>query len=66
MTISDRFAGSFQHAKARVIEEFEREYLTRVMLDVQGCVSQAAKRAGKERRAFGKLLKKHGIERSSF
>jgi DNA-binding NtrC family response regulator len=56
----------FSRAKSRVIENFEREYLKKLMRDVQGNVTLAAKRARKERRAFGKLLKKHNIQRVNF
>ncbi len=52
---------NFQAAKARLIEEFEREYLTWLMTRARGCVAAAARMAGKERRALGKLLKKHGL-----
>ena len=55
--------GGFAEAKARVIEAFERDYLTRLLAQSGGNVTLAARRAGKERRAFGKLLKKHGIDR---
>jgi two-component system response regulator AtoC len=60
-----RIAG-FQQAKAHVIEEFERDYLTELLRSTAGNVSQAARIAGKERRALGKLLKKHGINRHAF
>ncbi|HQZ03584.1 MAG TPA: sigma-54 dependent transcriptional regulator [Thauera sp.] len=50
-------------AKAKVIERFEREYLETVIAAAGGNVSAAARQAGKERRAFGKLLKKYGIDR---
>ena len=56
-------AGGFADAKARAIAAFEREYLARLLSDSGGNVTLAARRAGKERRAFGKLLKKHGIDR---
>jgi two-component system response regulator GlrR len=49
--------------KARMIAEFEKDYLTALLAETGGNVSQAARRAGKERRALGKLLKKHGVER---
>lgn len=53
-------------AKAAVIERFERGYLEKMIAETQGNVSLAAQRAGKERRAFGKLLKKYGIDRSCY
>ncbi len=57
---------SFQAAKAEVIENFERGYLTNLMQHAAGNVSEAARIAGKERRALGKLLKKHGIDRRRY
>lgn len=56
----------FNLAKSQVIDNFEKEYLQRLMRDVQGNVTLAAKRARKERRALGKLLKKHNIQRVDF
>ncbi|MDN5849416.1 MAG: sigma-54 dependent transcriptional regulator [Nitrococcus sp.] len=53
--------GGFRPAKARAIAEFERDYLTWLMRQASGNISQAAKLAGKERRALGKLLRKYGI-----
>ena len=44
-----------------VLEQFEQHYLSQLMARTHGNVSQAARLAGKERRAFGKLLKKHGL-----
>ncbi|SEO73759.1 sigma 54-interacting transcriptional regulator [Nitrosovibrio sp. Nv6] len=52
---------SYSSAKSAVLEQFERQYLTQLIARTRGNVSQAARLAGKERRAFGKLLKKHGI-----
>lgn len=54
---------NFRRAKADVIQEFERDYLTELLRSTGGNVSQAARIAGKERRALGKLMKKHGIDR---
>lgn len=51
----------FGTAKALVVEQFERSYLYRLMDSADGNVSLAARLAGKERRALGKLLKKHSI-----
>ncbi|MBK5124390.1 sigma-54-dependent Fis family transcriptional regulator [Burkholderia sp. R-69980] len=52
----------FKTAKSRVIAEFEARYLMDALSAAGGNVTKAASLAGKERRAFGKLLKKHGIE----
>lgn len=54
---------SFQQAKAVVIRDFERRYLELLLAETGGNVSAAARRAGKERRALGKLLKKYGLHR---
>ena len=51
----------FRRAKTRVIASFEREYLVWVMERAKGNVTRAARIAGKERRALGRLLKKHGL-----
>lgn len=56
----------FTHAKARIVAEFEKSFLSRVLAESGGNVSLAARRCGKERRTFGKLLKKHGIDRAPF
>jgi DNA-binding NtrC family response regulator len=53
-------------AKQRIIEEFERDYLTRLMREHNGNVSRAALAAGKERRDLGKLLKKYQIDPKLF
>ncbi len=57
---------NFQQAKAEVIENFERRYLMTLMERSGGNVSEAARLAGKERRALGKLLKKYGINRKQY
>lgn len=49
-----------------MISRFERAYLMSLMEETQGNVSKAAKLSGKERRALGKLLKKHGIDRKYY
>lgn len=51
----------FNEAKARTVQEFERRYLSELLARTGGNVSRAARLAGKERSAFGKLLRKHGI-----
>lgn len=52
---------SFATAKTRAIEAFERGYLITLLRSTGGNVSEAARRAEKERRAFRKLLKKYAI-----
>ncbi len=54
---------SLREAKTRAIEQCEFVYLTKVLAAHQGNVSRAAKAAGKERRAFQRLLCKHGLQR---
>ena len=54
---------SYRAAKAEALARFERDFLLRALRDSRGNVSAAAQRVGKERRAFGKLLKKHAIDR---
>ena len=56
------FAIGFNQAKNNTIKEFEKNYLSLLMAETLGNVSKAAKIAGKERRALGKLLKKHQIK----
>jgi DNA-binding NtrC family response regulator len=57
------FTSSFSVAKARAIERFERAYVAWAMETCRGNVSEAARSSGKERRAFGRLVKKYGISR---
>lgn len=57
---------AFGIAKARAVDEFERNYLKSLMEWAKGNVTKAAEHAGKERRALGKLLKKHGIDPANF
>jgi DNA-binding NtrC family response regulator len=56
----------FRLAKARVVNDFEREYLADLLDRTSGNLSEAARLAGKERRGFARLLKKHGLERATF
>jgi DNA-binding NtrC family response regulator len=52
---------AFQTEKRRVIERFERAYVQGLLETMRGNVTQAAKAAGQDRRAFGKLAKKYGL-----
>jgi DNA-binding NtrC family response regulator len=53
-------------AKARALAEFESTYLVGVLAQARGNVSAAARIAGKDRRAFGKLIKKYGIDKTRY
>jgi len=55
---------SFGQARSRAIELFERRYVEQLMREAGGNVSLAARLARKERRAFGRLVKRYGIKRS--
>jgi DNA-binding NtrC family response regulator len=54
---------NFQNAKAEALRVFERDYVVSVLRQSGGNVTKAARIAGKERRSFGKLVKKLGIDR---
>ena len=51
----------FRTAREETVESFERAYVQELLLRHQGNVTHAAREAGKERRAFGRLVKKHGF-----
>lgn len=53
----------FNQARKSVLNEFEKQYVMEALRKTSGNVTQAAQIANKERRAFGKLIKKHHIDR---
>jgi DNA-binding NtrC family response regulator len=57
---------SFRESKRRLVDAFEREYLSRVIAESGGNVTKAALVAQKERRELGKLLKKHGLNAKDY
>ena len=56
----------FQAMKVKMIDQFERAYLSKLLSSHQGNISKAARAAHKERRAFQRLLHKHGLDRHMF
>jgi DNA-binding NtrC family response regulator len=58
--------GSFSHEKNSLIRQFESEYIQKVLTQTGGNVTKAAEIAQKERRAFTRLMAKHGIHRGSY
>jgi DNA-binding NtrC family response regulator len=57
---------SFTELKRRTIEAFERQYLTRLMEQCRGNVTHVARKAQRERRDVGKMLKKYQIHPKTF
>jgi len=59
---------SFRTLKARVIKDFEHDYLQKMLDRHEGNITHAAQAAVKNRRAFWELLRKHGfsLERKRF
>jgi two-component system response regulator GlrR len=55
-----------KEAKEQLISEFEKLYLARALERARGNVSAASRASGKHRRAFFELMRKYGIEATSF
>ncbi len=65
-SMSDLKPGTFKALKQQMVDRFEREYLEDLLARHQGNISLASRRAGKERRSFQRLLRKHGLVREVF
>jgi DNA-binding NtrC family response regulator len=57
---------SFKVAKKKVVDTFERSYLTRLLIECRGDVVAAAARAGKSRTGLWNLLRKHSLSPKEF
>ena len=57
---------SFSATKAAVIENFERNYILKLLHLYNGNITRAAEAAHKHRRAFWQLIRKHRIDAGSF
>jgi DNA-binding NtrC family response regulator len=55
-----------RQAKTNVIQNFELDYLTRLLAAHRGNITHAAKAAGKQRRALQRLLRKYDLRPQSF
>jgi DNA-binding NtrC family response regulator len=51
-----------KEAKQKIVEEFEKEYISNLLLIYNGNITRSAVAAGKHRRAFLYLIQKHGID----
>ncbi len=58
----DTSPACFKTAKATAVADFERHYVETLLAQAGGNISQAARLAGKDRSAFGKLVRKYNIE----
>jgi two-component system response regulator GlrR len=57
---------TLSEAKRLVVGQFERSYLTNLLTVHRGNLTRAARQAGKERRAFQRLIQKHNLRRDQF
>ena len=55
--------GNFREERARAVTAFERSYIEEMLRRAAGNVTQAARLAGKDRRVFGRLMKRLNIRR---
>jgi DNA-binding NtrC family response regulator len=56
----------FNEAKRDIVNQFESEYLKNALSRCRGNVSRAARAAGKDRRAFFELMRKHNLNAPDF
>ncbi len=70
-SISSNFIGDysegydFSRDKRLAVEHFEVAYISKLLKFTEGNVTQAAMLCGKERRAFGKLVKKYDVKKTA-
>jgi DNA-binding NtrC family response regulator len=55
----------YREARASVLEAFERNYIKDMLRKASGNVTMAARLADKDRRVFGRMMKRHNILRDS-
>jgi len=60
------YAGGFKAARMREMRTFEARYLRDLMTETKGNISEAARRAGTERRSMGRILKRHRIDATTY
>lgn len=51
----------FRAAKQQAVKEFEKHYVSRLLMQTNGNLTQAALIAGQDRSAFGRLVRKHSL-----
>lgn len=63
-TVPDKV--EFRTARAATVEAFERRFIEELLAKHGGNVTHAAREAGKDRRVFGRMMKRYGIAGTSF
>jgi DNA-binding NtrC family response regulator len=58
-------SSNFRAARGAVVVAFERDYIEALLRKHDGNVTHAAREAQKDRRAFGRLMKKHAVGRTA-
>jgi len=53
---------TFREARDEAIKAFEKSYIQDLLRETQGNITHAARQAAKDRRVFGRLVKKHHID----
>ena len=56
---------NFRSARLQAIQSFERVYVEDMLRRHHGNITRAAAGAGQDRRAFGRLVKKYGVDRKA-
>lgn len=59
-------AKTFRQAKSQAVTQFEKQYIQELLSTHRGNISQSAKAAHKDRRAFWELIRKHKIDARSY
>ena len=57
--VAPNSSGDFRSERREAVQSFEREYVEQLLRRNKGNITWAAREAGKERRAFGRLVKKY-------
>ncbi|MEQ9502025.1 MAG: sigma-54 dependent transcriptional regulator [Deltaproteobacteria bacterium] len=58
--------GTFKDEKDAILRRFERDYVTAVLEEAEGHITNAAKRAGLDRKNLWQLMKRHKIAAEDF
>ena len=59
------YSGAYHEAKERVLAQFEKEYVTRLVASASGNMSKAARLASVDRTTLYRLLERHGFRREN-